>query len=267
VTNEAGVIGAAAAGSHAETCRRTVLADVSFTAPFKAISPFYRGDGHMRVMLISVSAGLMCGDEQEIGIDVQDGAWLDVTSQAFEKVHKMPDGSFARRHTRLSVGKGATLNYTPLPAIPFRDSAFKSETEVRLADHTSRFFQSEIISCGRASRGERFEYRAFESRTKIYAGPTLVYADNAAYIPGKAQMEGFCIFEGYTHFASYIMVHQNISEERAEELGEAVRSLNGGAGGLTRTGYGDYCARALSNGSEQLIGLGAELRRILGLGI
>ncbi|MDR1205620.1 MAG: urease accessory protein UreD [Peptococcaceae bacterium] len=256
---------------------RTVLADVSFTAPFKVAHPFYlenRRENHgenrgendrMSVTLISASAGIMSGDRQIIDITVKEGAWLEVTSQAFEKIHKMAEGGSARRHTRLTVEKNAALNYVPLPAIPFRDSAFRSETEVRLADASSRFFQSEILSCGRAARGERFEYREHKSLTKIYAGDTLIYSDNAVYVPGETPMEGFCLFEGYTHMGNFLMIHQDISEAQAEALGAAARSLKDGVAGVTRTGYGGYCARALSNGSEPLLALSGELRKILRL--
>jgi urease accessory protein len=266
----------------------TVLTDVSFTAPFKVAHPFYleshgeshgknhnenHGEGHgashggkdrMSLTLISASAGLMSGDSQVIDITVKEGAWLEATSQAFEKIHKMAEGGFARRHTRLTVEKNAALSYVPLPAIPFKDSAFRSETEVRLADASSRFFQSEILSCGRAARGERFEYREYKSLTKIYAGETLIYSDNTVYTPDSTQMEGFCLFEGYTHLGNFLMIHQDISEAQAEALGAAARSLKDGVAGVTRTGYGDYCARALSNGSEPLLALNGEIRSILG---
>jgi urease accessory protein len=242
---------------------RTVLADVSFTAPFKVVNPFYDEKDRMRVMLISVSAGIMSGDAQEIGVTVREGARLDVTSQAFEKIHKMDENGFAARRTRLVVEKNAALRYAPLPTIPFGGSAFRSETEVQLADSSSRFFQSEILSCGRASRGERFAYREYRSLTRIYQGETLLYADNAVYLPGGMSLESFCLFEGYTHLGSYLMINQDISEERAEALRAAVYSLEDGVGGITQTGCGGYCARALANGSEPLLAMGDKIREIL----
>jgi urease accessory protein len=244
---------------------RTVLADVRFTAPYKVLHPFYDENDNMSVMLVSVSAGLLAGDRQSVAITVQEGARLAVTSQAFEKIHKMEEGAFAARDTRITVERDAALSYMPLPVIPFRDSAFRSQTEVRLAGASSRFFQSEIISCGRASRGERFAYREYRSLTRIYEGETLIYADNAVYRPGGASMEGFCLFEGYTHLGTCLMINQDISEERAEALRAAVYALPDGVGGITKTGYGGYCIRALANGSEPLLALSGEVRRILGL--
>ncbi|MDR1157779.1 MAG: urease accessory protein UreD [Oscillospiraceae bacterium] len=243
---------------------RTVLADVRFTAPYKILHPFYDENGSMSVMMVSVSAGILSGDSQKIDITVREGARLTVTSQAFEKIHKMDDGAFATRDTRLVVEKDAALSYAPLPVIPFKDSAFRSQTEVRLAEASSRFFQSEIISCGRASRGERFAYREYKSLTKIYEGETLIYADNAVYRPGSAPMERFCLFEGYTHLGTCLMVNQDISEEQTEALRAAVYALKDGVGGVTKTGYGGHCVRALANGSEPLLALNDKIREILG---
>jgi urease accessory protein len=226
-------------------------------------SPFYDGNDRMSVMLISVSAGIMSGDSQEIGISVNEGAELDVTSQAFEKIHRMEKGGFARRDTRIAIGKCAALTYSPLPTIPFRDSAFKNQTEVRLADSSSRFFQSEIISCGRVARGERFEFREYRSLTKVYEGDSLIYSDNAVYVPDNMDMNGFCLFEGYSHLGSFLLINQCLSAEQAEALREAVYSLKNGVGGLSLTGHGDYCVRALADGSEPLILLGEAIHDVL----
>ena len=45
---------------------RTVMEDVSFTAPFKVMHPFYEKKDVMTVMLLTASAGIMAGDRQEI---------------------------------------------------------------------------------------------------------------------------------------------------------------------------------------------------------
>lgn len=42
-------------------------------------------------------------------------AVLQMTTQAFEKIHRMDDGASASRHTRLAVEAGAYLDYKPLP--------------------------------------------------------------------------------------------------------------------------------------------------------
>lgn len=47
---------------------KTIMEDVSFTAPFKIMHPFYEKKDFMTVMLLTASAGIMAGDRQEIDI-------------------------------------------------------------------------------------------------------------------------------------------------------------------------------------------------------
>ena len=76
----------------------TKLADVFFTAPFKVMRPFDGEDGWNEIMIMSVSAGTMAGDSQEYRIEIGSGSRAEITSQAYEKIHRMKEG-FAERKT------------------------------------------------------------------------------------------------------------------------------------------------------------------------
>lgn len=71
-----------------------------------------------QVMVMSVSAGIMAGDHQRIDVRVGAGAALQMTTQAFEKIHRMDDGASASRQTRLAVEAGAYLDYSPCRRFP-----------------------------------------------------------------------------------------------------------------------------------------------------
>ena len=68
---------------------KTILEDVSFTAPYKIMTPFEKENGGIQVMPLCASAGIMSGDLQEFSYQVRQGADLEVLSQSFEKIHKM----------------------------------------------------------------------------------------------------------------------------------------------------------------------------------
>ena len=104
-------------------------------------------------MLMSASAGIMEGDRQEFTFDIKSGAHLEFISQSYDKVHQM-NGGCAKRVTHIKVAENGTFFYDPQPMIPFKDSAFESKMKVELKDKTSRFWLSEIFSCGRYARGE-----------------------------------------------------------------------------------------------------------------
>ena len=168
-----------------------------------------------QVMVMAVSAGIMAGDDQRIEVAVDTGAALQVTTQAFEKIHRMDDGAFATRRTRLTVAPAAYLDYRPLPQIPFADSAFSSVTEVDLADRTSCLVYGEILSCGRVARGERFAYRSYRNRVHITCAGEPVFVDNTVYEPGLdgADLAGLGFYEGFTHLANLVLVNASISED------------------------------------------------------
>ena len=161
---------------------RTVLTDVSFTAPYKIMKPFEKADGGIQVMPLCASAGIMSGDLQQFEYEVEEGANLELLSQSFEKIHRMEEGSAART-VSAHVAKNACLSYYPQPVIPFAGSAFDSTMEIYLEDESSRLFLMDILSCGRAVSGERFAYRRFSSKVSIWRGGELIYRDNCRYEP------------------------------------------------------------------------------------
>ena len=183
---------------------KTILEDLSFTAPYKIMMPFEKENGGIQIMPLCASAGIMAGDSQEFSYHVKEGADLEVLSQSFEKIHKMDEGS-ASRTIEVQVDKNAALYYYPQPVIPFAQSAFDSKMTIHLEDETSKLFLLEIISCGRNAHEERFQYRKFSSKVLLYRGEKLIYRDNTRYEPDKMPMEGIGLYEGYTHMANLFL--------------------------------------------------------------
>ena len=183
---------------------KTILEDLSFTAPYKIMTPFEKENGGIQIMPLCASAGIMAGDSQEFSYHVKEGADLEILSQSFEKIHKMDEGS-ASRTIEVQVDKNAALYYYPQPVIPFAQSAFDSKMTIHLEDETSKLFLLEIISCGRNAHEERFQYRRFSSKVLLYRGEKLIYRDNTRYEPGKMPMEGIGLYEGYTHVANLFL--------------------------------------------------------------
>lgn len=187
---------------------KTILEDLSFTAPYKIMAPFAKENGGIQIMPLCASAGIMEGDSQEFSYHVKEGADLEVLSQSFEKIHKMDEGS-ASRTISVQVDPHAVLYYYPQPVIPFAQSSFTSTMTIHLADETSRLFLLEIISCGRNAHEERFQYRRFASKVQIFRGQKLIYRDNTCYLPDQMPMEGIGMYEGYTHMANLFLSGQN----------------------------------------------------------
>lgn len=230
---------------------KTILKDVSFTAPFKIMRPFYEKKDIMTVMLLTASAGIMAGDRQEIRIQVCPKAKMEFTSQAYEKIHRMEEGD-ARRDIHLSVGPEAYLSYAPLPAIPFAGSDYQSDLVAELADETSRFRLCEILTCGRAAHGEKFQYRSFRNRVSVYQAGKLVYRDNVCYKPKQDDMEGFGMYEGFTHLASLLICNEPKEKEWFAWVREMLDAQECMEGGVTVTAAGHIVVRILGMNGQKL---------------
>lgn len=261
---------------------RTILEDVYFTAPYKIMKPFEMANGGIQVMPLCASAGIMKGDVQKFDYRVGEGASLEVLSQSFEKIHKM-DGGSATREIRISVAQNAELAYYPQPVIPFAGSAFDSDMEIHLEDETAGLFLLDIISCGRSACDERFAYRRFSSKVRIYRGTgndeTLIYRDNTRYEPEKMPMEGIGMYEGYSHMANIFLsalvdadglsradgvvpagavscaevaVDAVKTAELQEQIWAILEAETECEGGVTRLAQGDLAVRVFGNRAQKL---------------
>ncbi len=228
---------------------RTVLSDVSFTAPYKLMAPFEKPDGGIQIMPLCASAGIMRGDRQEFSYEAGEGADLEVLSQSFEKIHRMEGGS-AYRHIQARVEKDASLYCCPQPVIPFAGSAYDSETEIYLADQSARLFWLEIICSGRIAHGEQFAFRRFSSLVRIYREGKLIYRDNTRYEPGRMSMRGLGMYEGYTHLAN-IFLSASFGDLR-EPVWEMLEKETECEGGVTLLPGGDLAVRIFGNRAQLL---------------
>ena len=268
---------------------KTILEDLSFTAPYKIMMPFEKENGGIQIMPLCASAGIMAGDSQEFSYHVKEGADLEILSQSFEKIHKMDEGS-ASRTIEVQVDKNATLYYYPQPVIPFAQSAFDSKMMIHLEDETSKLFLLEIISCGRNAHEERFQYRRFSSKVLLYRGEKLIYRDNTRYEPDKMPMEGIGLYEGYTHmanlFLSKLCNRDNVDggketnidgmdikkqmnssgTERTAELQEKIWQIldedSEIDGGVTRLTTGDLALRIFGHRAQKLQQIAEKIKEI-----
>ena len=201
----------------------TFLEDTYFTAPFKIMNPFYLSKDHIEVMLLSASAAIMAGDRQEISLKVTEGSKLTFTSQSYEKIHKMEEGS-----------------------------AFSANTVIHLADESAKFIMCDIISCGRYARGEQFAYHYCKSLVTIYCNGKMIYRDNTNYSPEQMELAQIGMFEGYHHVANLIFCNLQITEEQIQKFRVYIDSIETVSGGVTRLESGDVLVKIFGNTAQNL---------------
>lgn len=240
---------------------KTQLAQISFTAPFKIMSPFYDQSEWMRVMLLSASAGIMEGDVQEFDIQVGKDARMSFSAQAYEKIHKMREGR-ARRKASLTVEEGGALDYHSQPVIPFAQSAFSSTLEARLADESALFCYEEILSCGRTAYGEAFDYRLYQNLVEVRRADKLIYRDNCFFTPKTMDMEGIGMYEGYHHCGTFLLFGKRVGQEQIEKIRKKFEEDTECEGGITRISDLDLAVRVLGNRAQHLEELFAHIRAL-----
>lgn len=241
---------------------RTILKDISHTAPYKIAHPFYKKNGITEVMLMSASAGIMAGDRQSCSFLIGTKTKTALTSQSFEKIHRMENGK-AKRTTNIIVEPDAYFDYRPLPVIPFAGSAFESNTVILLADSTSRFIMQEITSCGRKAMGEVFAFRYYYALTEVRQGNRLLYRDNTRFRPGEFDLAGTGMFEGYSHQANLLFFNIDVSVRQTEEIRELIANETDLIGGMSGNQENCVVVRLLGQSAQQLEILSAYIRRII----
>lgn len=235
---------------------RTELDELYYTPPFKLTSPFFpAGSRETELILMSVSAGLLAGDRQQMEIELQPGARLSITSQSYEKVHRMPEGAEAVRTTRILLAGDTLLDYRPQPLIPFAGSAFCSANEIHLAAETSSLIFADIISAGRIARGEAFSFRRYQSRTSVFLDGRLIYLDHIDLQPGHESCSQAGYFEKYTHLATMVAINCGEWEEKGERIRQLRQLLEERKlhGGVSTTFRGDLTLRLLGFRGQDLV--------------
>ncbi|RDU72682.1 urease accessory protein UreH [Helicobacter aurati] len=186
---------------------KNIIEKMFFTPPLKILTPLEE-DNITTIMLLSVSAGLMKGDNHKIQIEIGKHSKIRLTSQSYEKIHDTQNGH-ASKHMYITLGENAVLDYTPLPIMPFKNSSFKGHTQIYLEKNSKLYF-SEIFCAGRVENGELFDFREFDSKLSIYKNNRLAYFENMLLKPTQVKMQNCCSFDNYTHSLSLIIFDDNI---------------------------------------------------------
>lgn len=186
---------------------KSVIEEMFFTPPLKIITPL-EDENITTIMLISVSAGLMSGDKQDIQIEIGKESKIKLISQSYEKIHDTQEG-YASKESKIILRENAILDYAPLPIMPFKNSSFKNKTQIYLEKNSKLYF-SEIFCAGRVANAELFDFKEFDSKLYIYRDKRLVFFENMLLYPSQAHMQNCCLFDNYTYALSLVIFDDGI---------------------------------------------------------
>jgi len=189
--------------------------------PLKVLKPFYpEGQSPCHLYLLNTTAGVLEGDHLEVALHLGEDAEIVLLSPTATKIHHMLSGQ-ARQEIRVTLKRGAVLEYFPEPLLPFSGSAFTQETEVFLEEGATLFW-TEILGPGRLEHGESFLYRLYGNEMRISDREGLIAQECFRLMPKDKPLHELGVMEGYSHLGSLYVI---CADKYHAVLLEAFRSI------------------------------------------
>ncbi len=131
--------------------------------------------GALDAVIVNTAGGMTGGDRFAIGIDVEAGARLTVTTAAAEKIYRSlgPDTEIG---VRLAVEGGAALAWLPQETILFDRARLHRTIDIDLAGGAS-LLAAEAIVFGRSAMGETVADGSLFDRWRARVDGALVFAE------------------------------------------------------------------------------------------
>ncbi|KAF1345908.1 UreD urease accessory protein-domain-containing protein [Delphinella strobiligena] len=127
--------------------------------------------------ILTYGGGIVAGDKITLNITLEPSTRLILLTQGSTKIFKSPSRHvLSRQDMRISVEPGAGLCYLPDPVQPFERSAFEQEIIYDMLpagtgqgnEKRGSICVLDWVSCGRAARGEYWDFWQYGSKNEIY---------------------------------------------------------------------------------------------------
>lgn len=175
---------------------QTYVAKQFYKLPLQVMRTHYQEkDGTAFVYLLNPSGGVLQHDRLLTQITLEDNSRALITTPSSTKFYKMDEGH-AEVVNRVTLGAGAVLEYLPEHNVPFALSETYQENEFYL-DEDSILIASDMVTAGRVTRGEAFEYKLYSSTTKIYVNGKLKVYDKSRMDAANIEMKKLGYMEGF----------------------------------------------------------------------
>ncbi len=218
---------------------RTGLTSREQRFPLHLTNPLYLDPtlpGMAFVYVQNPTGGVFGGDELLIEVIAGDDTEVHLTSTAATKAYRSNVGE-AVESVKLTLERNAYVEYLPEPLIPQAGSKLRQHVTVDLAQG-AQFLMGDVVSPGRAARGEMFAFDGLERRTVIRRAGAELAVDALCLEPGKWPPGRPGVFGSYSYLASVVVVAPEAeSTQWRDRISDAVAGLPGvlaGAGSLPR---------------------------------
>ena len=162
--------------------------------------------------IMSPSGGILQGDRYRMDITLRKHAFAHITTQGATRIYRM-EGNYATQVINIDVGEDCYFEYIPDQVIPYRDSRFYQEANLRVDDNATLLY-SEIITPGRVASGEHFDYDIcyMKAIAKDHSGG-LKFTDVAMLEPKKRDMKVFGVLSNHDVVGNMYIITKNKLQE------------------------------------------------------
>ena len=176
--------------------------------------------------IISPSGGILQGDRYRMDITLRNHAFAHITTQGATRIYRM-ERNYATQIINIDVGEDCYFEYIPDQVIPYRDSRFYQEANLRVHGNATLLY-SEIITPGRVASGEHFDYDIcyMKAIAKDHSGG-LKFTDVAMLEPKKRNMKLFGVLSNHEVVGNIYIITKN-------KLQEINNSINGALGAIQK---------------------------------
>jgi urease accessory protein len=197
--------------------------------------------------IISPSGGMLQGDRYRMDITLRNHAFAHITTQGATRIYRM-ERNYATQIINIDVGEDCYFEYIPDQVIPYRDSRFYQEANLRVHDNATLLY-SEIITPGRVASGEHFDYDIcyMKAIAKDHGGG-LKFTDVAILEPKKRDMKVFGVLSSHNVVGNMYIITKNKLQEINNSVNSALKDvLNVNAGATILPSNSGIGIRMLGN--------------------
>jgi urease accessory protein len=184
------------------------------------------------IYILSPSGGILQGDRYIIDITLKKNSYAHITTQSATRVYRM-EKDFGTQIVNIVVCDGCYFEYIPEQIIPFRNSRFYQEVDLKVHENATMVY-SEMIVPGRVASGELFEYDICYVRTIARDNfDKIRFADSFKLEPKTENLRSYGIMDNLDVVGSvYILTKKENVKEIKNEINcifKNISIIRGGA--------------------------------------
>ena len=174
--------------------------------------------------IMSPSGGILQGDRYRMDITLRKHAFAHITTQGATRIYRM-EGNYATQVINIDVGEDCYFEYIPDQVIPYRDSRFYQEANLRVHNNATLLY-SEIITPGRVASGEHFDYDiCYMKAIAMDHGGGLKFTDVAMLEPKKRDMKLFGVLSNHDVVGNMYIITKNKLQEIKNSVNTALKDI------------------------------------------